>query len=396
VLVGAWVARHLGPELFGSLSYALALVALFQAIGKLGLDTIVVRDLARADAAAAEILGTTLRLRLLAGAALWAISILAAYVLNVAQPTIVLLVGIVGCGALFQAVDTIDLWFQSRHESRKTVVPKLIAHLLTNGLRVVAIVLNATIEVFAILVAAELAAGALLLFLSYRRSGTSMSWKWSAARAAGLLAESWPLLLSGVAIMIYSRIDHVVLGHLRGPEDLGIYAAALTIAEAWNFIPMLVAISVAPALSRLRSLDPAQYQLRFTQLLRIVGVSTLLVAVITAIASPWLVAILFGDPYSRAVDVLRVAVFALPFLSLGVLTSLWLTNERMTKVALGRAAFGAIVKIATTVLLVPYYGAMGAAIATVITQFCAAVLYHAFLRTTRQLFFAQCKGLLGV
>jgi PST family polysaccharide transporter len=327
---------------------------------------------------------------------LWALSVVVAYALSPGQYNTVLLVAIVGCGALFQAADTIDLWFQSRQESRRTVIPKVLAHLLSNGLRVLAIVLNAPIEVFAALVAIELATAALFLSLSYRRSATAMRWTWSTSRAAALLAESWPLLLSGVAVMVYFRIDQVALGHFRGSSELGIYAAALTLAEAWNFIPMIVAISVAPTLSRLRAADPLLYQVRFDQILRVVGLGTLSIATVTAIASPWLIDIFFGEPYARSVDVLRIAVFALPFLSLGVITSLWLINEGMTKVALGRTVFGAFIKIIATVMLVPYYGAIGAAIATVITQFCAALLFHAFLKPTRRLFVAQCRGLIGV
>jgi len=396
IVVGAWMARYLGPELFGNLAYAIALVAIFQAIGKLGLDTIVVRDLARTEAGAAEVLGTTLRLRVVAGLALWALSVLAAYALSSGQDGTVLLVAIVGCGTLFQAADTVDLWFQSRHENRRTVVPRMLAHLLAHCLRVSAILLGASIEVFAALVAIEVAAGAVFLGLSYRASATAMPWTWSAKRATALLAEAWPLLLSGIAVMIYFRIDQVALAHFRSPAELGVYSAALTLAEAWNFIPTIVAISVAPALSRLRVTDPALYQRRFEQIIRFVGIGTLCAAAATALASPWLVDLFFGEPYAQSAEVLRIAVFSLPFLSLGVITSLWLANEGMTRVALGRTAFGACIKIAATVMLVPSYGAIGAAIGTVITQFCAALLFHAFLRPTRRLFVVQCRSLIGV
>lgn len=136
LLVGAWVARHLGPTQFGLLAYVLAFIALFQAIANLGADAIIVRDIAQHPDSAPEILGTALGLRAGFGVLCWAVAVGCVAALNADAPRTILMAAIVGSVLVFQASDTVDLWFQSQSRSRLTVFAKLSAYLLSNGIKV--------------------------------------------------------------------------------------------------------------------------------------------------------------------------------------------------------------------------------------------------------------------
>jgi PST family polysaccharide transporter len=111
VVVGAWVARYLGPSQFGELAYALAYIALFQAIANLGLDGITVRDLSQNKAEAHSLLGTVFALRLGVGVLCWLSAVIGMAWLNGPQDRSVVLTALVGSGLIFQAADTVDLWF---------------------------------------------------------------------------------------------------------------------------------------------------------------------------------------------------------------------------------------------------------------------------------------------
>ena len=67
MFVGVWIARYLGPQQFGVLSYAMAFVALFSAVATLGLDSIVIREVLRNPASANEIMGSAFILKLAGG-----------------------------------------------------------------------------------------------------------------------------------------------------------------------------------------------------------------------------------------------------------------------------------------------------------------------------------------
>src|SRR5664280_1236230 len=55
-----------------------------------------------------------------------------------------------------------------------------------------------------------------------------------------LLVCSWSMLVSGPAIMIYMRIDQVMLEKMVGRREVGIYSAALRLSELWYVIPMII------------------------------------------------------------------------------------------------------------------------------------------------------------
>ena len=122
-IVSAWIARYLGPNDFGILAYVLAYLAFFQTISVLGMDGIIVRDIARDKDKAGEVLGTAFILRLTVGFICWIFSIIGMIIFNGIHDEVVYITAITGGLLLFQSVDTVDLWFQSQSESRRVMLP---------------------------------------------------------------------------------------------------------------------------------------------------------------------------------------------------------------------------------------------------------------------------------
>ena len=108
LLVGAWVARHLGPAHFGTLAYVLAYVALFQPFANLSADAIVVRNVSQAPNSAAEVLGAALALRLTFGFVCWFLAIAGAAMIGDEDSNLMLLTAVVGGTLLFQAADVVE------------------------------------------------------------------------------------------------------------------------------------------------------------------------------------------------------------------------------------------------------------------------------------------------
>jgi PST family polysaccharide transporter len=61
-----------------------------------------------------------------------------------------------------------------------------------------------------------------------------------------LLVESWPLILSGLTIILYMRIDQIMLAQMMGNEEVGLYSAVLIFSEIWYFIPTIIVSSIIP------------------------------------------------------------------------------------------------------------------------------------------------------
>lgn len=260
LLVGAWVARYLGPAQYGELAYALAYIAFFQTVSTLGLDSIVVRDLVIHPEREAQVLGTAFTLRFACGIFSWLVAVLGMAVISGWSDRSVLLVLLAGGSLVFQAADTVDLWFQSRSQSRRTVVAKLAAYLLSGGVKVALIVAEAPLAAFAAVLAFEAMSAALGLFFSYRRFRCSQPWRLVWVQGRQLLDESWPFILSGLSIMAYIRIDQIMIKEMLGERALGIYAVILPLSTFWQIIPTTFSVSLAPFIAKQRLADEAQYR----------------------------------------------------------------------------------------------------------------------------------------
>ncbi len=393
VFVAVWVARYLGPSQFGDLSFAVSFVALFGTVATFGLDSIVVRAIILEAGKAPEILGTAFTLRMW-GSLL--VPLLAVVTMRMIQPddrTTLVLVSILSVGQVFQAFDTIDCYFQSQVRSKLTVWAKNSAFLLTAGIRVLLIHSRAPLWSFAAAQVAELALGAIGLIIVYNLDGGRISaWRTQKQRAIALLQQSWPVMLSGMAITVYMRIDVLMLKMLQGDAAVGIYAAATRISEVWYFIPLAIVSSVSPAIIRAKD-SPDIYYARLGKLFSLMTLIAVFIGSGIALLSPWIIHFLYSADFRAAAPVLAVHVWASVFVFLGVAQGPWNVAENLLKLGFYRTLAGAATNVLLNVALIPRFSAMGAAIATVLSYAVAGVIANAFDVRTRPVFLLQLPWL---
>lgn len=395
--VNIWVVRYLGPELFGQLSYAAAFVALFAAFATLGLDGIVVRELVRKPEESREILGSAFILRVCGGFVTLLTSTIAMYMLRSNDTTSVLLVSLLAAGTIFQAFDVLDFWFQSHVLSRNTVVAKNMAFLLVSLVKVGLILGHAPLMMFAGAAVVEILLGAIGLVVAYRKCGQCLSnWKGTFNRGLALLGDSWPIILSGLSVAVYMKIDQVMIGEMAGNSAVGIYTSATKLTEIWYMIPMVIVSSIFPSLLQSKDKDEALYYRRITRLFSLMAAIALPIAIPMSVCSNWVVAIMYGPDYQAAGPILAVHIWASLFVFYGVAQGPWDLAENLTRLAMVRIVIGALVNIFLNLHLIPAYGALGAALATVISQALAAVFLNVLHKKTRPIFYCQLKSLLFV
>lgn len=391
--VGIWIARYLGPAQFGNLSFALSFVALFGTMTTLGLDSILVKNLLADGADAGVILGTAFVLRLLGGILAPFIAVTSIHLMEPNDPVTVLLVTLLSAGLLFQAFDTIDGYFQAHVQSKLTVWAKNMAFLSVAAVRVCLVYGKAPLWSFAIAQVAELALGALGLIAMYRwRGGRVSMWRAQRGCAVQLLRQSWPLILTGMAIMIYSRIDMVMLKLMQGDAAVGLYATATRISEVWYFVPVAIVSSVSPSIIRAKD-NPGVYYERIGKLFSVMSLIALVVGSAIALGSHWIIHILYTDAFSAAAPILAVHVWASVFVFLGLAQAPWDISQNLLKLGFYRTLAGAVGNVLLNLVLIPKFSAMGAAIATVISYAIAGVFANAFDVRTRLIFVMQLKSL---
>lgn len=395
LVVGVWVARYLGAQQYGLFNYAFAFVGLFGSISTLGLDDLVIRQIIRDASTQKEVLGTAFRLRLLGGFISLLLSVSFILLLRHDDALTVGLVSILGVISVVQAFDIIDLWFQSQVQSKYTVVAKNTAFFLITLVKVVLIKMQAPLVAFAWVTLAEYSLGAVGLAIAYRIKGYSLLlWRWSFPLAKALLKESWPLIFSNFAILIYMKIDQIMLGEMIGDGAVGIYSAAVRISEIWYFLPMAITSSVSPSIFAAKETSEVFYYRRIGQLLRLLVLLAIVIAVPMTFLSQTVITMLFGNGYLGAGSVLAIHIWASLFVFMSVATSPWYVAEGLTRLSMYKSFTGATSNVLLNLFLIPAYGEVGAAIATVISYGLAELFINATHPKTKKIFKLQLKSFL--
>lgn len=392
LIVGVWVARYLGPEQFGLFNFATAFVGMFGAIAGLGLQGVVVRDLVREPSSREEILGSAAVLQLIGGLVAYALVLATIFWLRPDDALAKTIVAILGSMMLFKASEVAVCWFESQVLSKFTVWVQNGTFLVFASVKVVLILKGAPLVAFAWVSMAEgLVVAMVMVIVLGLRGPRARQLRATVARAKSLLADSWPLLLSGVAVMIYMRIDQIMLGQMVGDEAVGIYSAAVRISEVWYFVPMAIASSVFPAILGAKKRDETLYYKRLQRLFDLMTWVSLVVAITVTFLSEYVVVLLFGDAYKAAGVVLTIHIWSGIFVFLGVASGKWFLAENLQVLSLQRTVLGALTNVVLNILLIPKYGVLGAAWGTVAAQFAANILFDGMHAKTRNIFVMKIR-----
>ena len=391
LLVGIWVARYLGPTQYGLFSYALAFAALFGSIAKLGLDNIVVRDLVHEPHQKNALMGTAFRLKLFGAVAmLGVIAVAIQFTTNDAITN--LYIFIIASGAIFQSVEVVDFYFQSRVLSNIISICKLTQLLVSSLIKIYLIVISADLFWFVLVSLIDQIMLAIALYVAYKRQnlgGFFNHFNWIVARK--MLGDSWPLILSGLVIMIYMRIDQIMIREMLGEREVGVYTAAVRLSEIWYFIPVLITSSLFPSIINAKKVSNEKYSSRLQKIFTFLVWTSIFIALLVTLLGHWLVIIIYGGEYQEASQALMIHTWGGVFVALGVASASWYVTEDLQRYAFYRAASGALLNVLLNLVLIPKYGISGAAIATVIAQSMAALFFDLLTSKTRVIFKMKIK-----
>ena len=383
LFVGIYVARFLGPEKFGLLSYAMSFVLLFGTIASFGLNEILVRELLQEKTKIKELLSTAFFLRVFGFLMMGCIIIFALQFTNDGKYTN-LMITIITLSIFFQSFNVIDCYFQSQVQSKYVVIVQVIQLLITSLIKIFLILNKATLVWFAIVFMIDQALLSILLLSIYRWKKewfSIFSVKWELVTQ--LFKDAWPLIFSGMMVSIYMKIDLIMIKEMLDVKAVGIYAAAVKLCEVLYFLPVVVMSSLFPAIVEARKQNLIVYRKQVYLIYEIMIGATAIVAIITMFLADWIVYILYGSIYQEAAAILKIYIWAFVFVSVGVVSSKYLVAENLGIYALYRAVVGAIINITLNWYLIPVYGIKGAAFATLITQIFVAYLFLLCFRSTR-------------
>ena len=367
------VARHLGPAGFGAYTYLFGLVALFAPLAGFGLSEITMRHVAADPDNAHAMLGAALVIQ--AGGALVGagLAILSVAAFGGPAGVTTLLIAVASLRLLAQPGEVFNAWFTARERMGWVVVPRILAALAIAAATLMLVLREAGLDAFVSMRSAEAALLAVAALLAYAvATGAVPVPRFDRARLASLVREGWPLMLSGFAVIIYMRIDQVMLGHLSTETELGLYGVAVRVADAALVVPVALRASFFASILRAHKAGPEAFERqsqRLYDVMFVAGVGTMLAV---GLASYLLFEPVFGADYAMGLPMVLVLLLALPWVALGsgrgpiLIAQGWLWTTTAT------TALAAGANVVLNLLLIPRYGGIGAAAATVVYYWLAS------------------------
>jgi len=389
-IVGAMVARHLGPGSFGTLSIVFAYLMLFGSISGLGIGGILVRDLIREPAMTPRILGTALGLRLGASLLVWVAGVGIVMALDTSPYELTMLLAVASGALLFQSADVIDFLLQSQLRGRALAITRACAFVASSGARLIFIAMGAPLLLFASAPMIEAIVAAMLLVLIFAKYGArprstldstkdapagSTAWRFDILRAKALLKASLPVALSGFLVIGIMQVDKLMLDRLAGAHAVGIYAAAAILSAAWYTVPVIIGGSVAPTLTALHDHDRTGYERKLRSVFAAVTLMALCVGAVGTVLSGALISLFFGRDYADAAPVLMIHIWTGVFVANVSIRTRALMIENGAGLILLFSALALVSNVALNALLIPRYAEVGAAWATLLSWALSAAVF---------------------
>ena len=395
LFVGVWIARYLEPSNYGIFSYALTLIGIISVIADLGLQNISIRELVNNPNQKKKILGSTVLLKFFGSIAAYLLVIISINILRPDENLVITTCLILGMKIFWKVGEDISIiWFESIIKAKYIVIGQnsvsllfVLAkiYMLLNEYQLIDFVIITTVEAFFISIV-------LLLFFNFKAFPINQL-NIDLKKIKDLLSSSWPLLFSNLFIVIYMGIDQIMIGQILDDFQVGVYAAAVKLSEIWYFFPMVICSTLFPVILKLKSSSNELYIKRLQLLFDFMVIVSFTVAVIISLFSGKIIQVIYGDDYSMSAAILSLHIWASIFVFLGVASDKWILAEDKQILSFQRSIAGVVINLILNLILIPEYGALGAAIATVISYSVSAFFIDMLQKSTYGIFIMKLKSM---
>lgn len=366
VIVTALIGRYLGPEKFGIWNYALALTTIIGSVAILGMDKLAVKELINDEQRQGAIVTTIILMRISAGIICMAISIGIVLMARKHQQLYLYCTIFSALIIILQSFDVLDYFYQAKNNVKRVIIPKVAVFVAFCLVKLLIIFLGGTLMVLLWASAIELLITYVIIigvFSYHNATDFALRVDWQLAKT--LLAQSWPLMLSNLAVVLFMKIDLVLLDVLSNASELGRYVAAARISELWYAIPMVISVAILPSLIQKKNISRDAYLLTLEKWLRLSFWLSAAIAILVTLTAHLIIPFLYGNGYRAASWMLMIHVWAGIPVFLNIVIVQYLFIEGKYKIYLYGNLCGLMVNMSINFFLIPTYGGIGAAIATV-------------------------------
>lgn len=391
------LARELGVSGFGLYNSVIVYITLFYPLCGFGIKNIIIRELVIDLRKKNELISVSICI-------LFIFSIIAFLLANISSPYIfhnsseaLTLVFLFSFIFILKISDVFIMLFESQLLSKYVCIPNLIGYLLFFVLVIFS--LNYQIKLsslFKFKLFEQLLISLILLVLARKYSYKLSKFKFNINLLYIILKDSWPLMLSSFAIILYMKMDVLMINYMLSTHDVGLYCAASRLSEAWFFIPVILNTSIRPYL--IQSCKDNNQSL--LNALRIILDFSVIFTVITSILLSFfknkIIFSLYGIDYTLSAHVFNIQIWGGLFVFINSAIESWFIIKNEQKILFLRVVLGLLVNFCLNLLFIPNYGILGAAFATLLSKIFSSYIILFFNNKTRVLFYIITKSLFSL
>jgi O-antigen/teichoic acid export membrane protein len=397
VVIYALSMRTYGPELLGKYAYATTMCNMLAPLLVSGVDPLLVRELVRHPERRLELMGSAFVLVLISTAA--SVSIPSLYILAAdhGDPTLLYMVLGLSLGLLPNSMLVLMSFFRATSRTALSTMCGLLGVAVASGFKIYVVVTHKPLYlVTAASVLDPLVSGLALLVTYNRQVGSIRQWRISRAAVRELFWLSWSGVLASFIVTLFFRFSHVMLKSLASYEQLAYYALAFQMFGVLNFLPNSVLAVVYPRLVQLHQSDRARYQRALRTCYVWATVAGLGVLAGVWLFAPAAIVLLFGQKSAPAAPVAVAMAVANVFTFSGAVRSQVIYIEHKPLYHVYNTVLGFVVLIPLNFLLIPAYGALGAAAAVACSCFVSSVVSSWIIPQLRDTAVDQALAFVGL
>lgn len=383
LIINMITARYLGPSNYGIISYASSIAAFVYPISSLGLNHILVQETVQRPEEEGEIYGTSMVLSLVASAFCLLGIFSFVSVVNAGEKETIIVCVLYSLILFFQAAELIQYWFQAKYLSKYVSIISLCAYTIVSVYKIFLLATRKSIYWFAVSTAFDYMIIAGGLIVTYHKLGGG-ALRFSKSVARRMLSQSRFYIVSSMMVTVFAQTDKIMLKLMIGDAATGYYSAAVACAGLASFVYGAILDSGRPAIFEAKKTNKEKFQKSVSALYCVIIYLSLAQCVVMTLLARPIVSILYGAEYMPAVDALRVIVWYTTFSYMGAVRNIWILAENRQKYLWIINLSGALMNVVLNVVLIPVWGIIGAAAASLVTQIFTNYILGFILKPIRE------------
>ncbi len=365
--IGMLTARYLGPSNYGLIGYAASVTAFALPVMQLGLQSTLIQEMIETPEQEGGIMGTALAMDLISGMA--CIGMVCAFVglANPGETETLAVCALYSLSLIFRAAELMQCWFQYKLESKYPSIVMLCSYIIVSVYKIYILAASRSIYWFTAVNSIDFGITGIALIVIYRKlAGQRLSI--SLDMAERLIKRSKFYILAAMMVTVFQNTDHIMLKMMIGDAENGFYTAAVTCMSVCQFLYTAVTDSARPVVLSSRRENREAFERNVSRLYCVMIYMALIQGVGFSVFARLIVGVLYGEEYLAAVPVLRIMVWQIAFSFMGSVRNMWILAEGKQNLVWKLNLTGAVLNVAVNWVLIPRWGACGAAAASLATQ----------------------------